>query len=65
MTWGHRYKIALEAVDITGFPTPVSGGPHANLYGHPSDGIISDGDPSQRLRAGDRVEALVRAHPPQ
>jgi competence protein ComEC len=64
MPWGRRYEIALEEVDIAGVPTPASGGLRANLYNRPGD-ANSDSNPSQRLRAGDRVEALVRARPPR
>ena len=64
MPWGRRYEIALEGVEIAGVPTPTSGGLRANLYYRPGD-ANSDGVPSQRLRAGDRVEALVRARPPR
>jgi competence protein ComEC len=65
LPWGRRYEIALEEVDIAGVPTPTSGGLRANLYGHPGDSSHDDRDSAQRLRAGDRVEALVRARPPR
>ena len=64
MHWGRRYEIALDEVPMAVFPTPGSG-LRANLYSHAGDGIVSDGDPSQRLRAGERPEDLVRAHPAQ
>ena len=64
LPWGRRYEIALEEVDIAGVPTPTSGGLRANLYGHSGDASRDD-EPSQTFRAGDRVEALVRARPPR
>ena len=64
LPWGRRYEIALEEVDIAGVPTPASGGLRANLYGHPGD-ASGDNGPFQTLRAGDRVEALIRARPPR
>ena len=65
LPWGRRYEIALEEVDVAGVPTRVSGGLRANLYGHSAEAAGVDRDPSQQLRAGDRVEALVRARPPR
>jgi competence protein ComEC len=64
MPWGRRYEIALEEVDIAGVPTPASGGLRANIYNRPGD-ANSDSNLSQRVRAGDRVEAPVRARPPR
>jgi competence protein ComEC len=64
LPWGRRYEITLEEVDLAGVPMRVSGGLRANLYGHPGN-ASSDDDPAQRLRAGDRVEAPVRARPPR
>jgi len=64
MPWGRRYEIALEEVGIAGVPTPTSGGLRANLYNRLGD-ASGNYDPSERLRAGDRVEALVRARPPR
>ena len=64
LPWGIRYEIALEEVDIAGAPISVSGGLRANLYGHPE--VAGGADESRlRLRAGDRVEALVHARPPR
>jgi len=58
--WGRRYEIALEEVEISGAELPVSGGLRANLYGgaQPAGARVD-------LRAGDRVEALLRARPPR
>jgi competence protein ComEC len=64
LPWGRRYEIALEEVDIAGVTMPVSGGLRANLYNRPGD-AGRDEDASQKFRAGDRVEALVRARPPR
>ncbi|MGH9714269.1 MAG: ComEC/Rec2 family competence protein [Candidatus Acidiferrales bacterium] len=64
LPWGQRYEIALEQVEIAGVTTPVSGGLRANLYGHPGAASIVN-DPMQSLRAGDRVEILVRGRPPR
>jgi competence protein ComEC len=60
LPWGHRYEIELEEVEVAGAPVAVRGGLRANLYG----GAKVAGAP-QNLRAGDRVEALVRARPPR
>jgi competence protein ComEC len=60
MPWGRRYEIALEEVEIAGAAVAVSGGLRANLYGGPQ----AAGTP-ENLRAGDRVEALLRARPPR
>jgi competence protein ComEC len=60
MQWGHRYEMALEDVEVAGAAIPVTGGLRANLYG----GQQLTGAPAD-LRAGDRVEALVRARPPR
>lgn len=64
LPWGRRYEIALEEVEIAGAPISVSGGLRANLYGRPDVAGAAD-DSGLRLRAGDRVEALVRARPPR
>ena len=60
LPWGQRYEIDLEQVEIAGATTLVSGGLRANLYAGPRTGRPPDG-----LRAGDRVEALLRAKPPR
>ncbi len=60
LPWGRRYDIDLEQVEQAGETVPVSGGLRVNLYGeaHAADQL-------QNLRAGDRVEALVKARPPR
>ena len=60
LPWGHRYEIDLEEVEIAGAVVPVSGGLRANLY----SGLRTAAAP-EGLRAGDCVEALVRAKPPR
>jgi competence protein ComEC len=59
--WGRRYEIALTGVEFEGHPIVVSGGLRANLY-QPQKGPAL---PPETLRAGDRVEALVKARPPR
>jgi competence protein ComEC len=60
LPWGRRYEIDLEGVESAGTFLPVTGGLRANLYGESH----ADAAP-QDLRAGDRVEALLRAQPPR
>ena len=60
LPWGRRYEINLEHVEIAGSYVPVSGGLRANLY----DGPQAAGAP-RGLRAGDRVEVLMKARPPR
>ena len=60
LPWGRRYEIDLEGVESASVMLPVSGGLRANLYGESH----LDEAP-QGLRAGDRVEALLRAQPPR
>jgi len=57
--WGQRYEIELENVEVAGAPLLVSGGLRANLYGEQTTGA------PEGLRAGDRVEALLRARQPR
>ncbi|MGH9747330.1 MAG: DNA internalization-related competence protein ComEC/Rec2 [Candidatus Acidiferrales bacterium] len=61
MPWGRRYEIDLEQVESAGQVLPLSGGLRANLYG----GAQQAAGLPENLRAGDRVEALVRARPPR
>jgi hypothetical protein len=56
--WGTRYEIDLEEVEASGTSLPVRGGLRANLYNGPRTTAAPDD-----LRAGDRVEALLRARP--
>jgi competence protein ComEC len=60
LPWGRRYEIDLEHVEVGSVSMPVSGGLRLNLYGAEH----FEGTP-RGLRAGDRVEALVRARPPR
>jgi competence protein ComEC len=60
LPWGRRYDIDLEPVEEAGETVPVSGGLRVNLYGE-----VHAADELQNLRAGDRVEALVKARPPR
>jgi competence protein ComEC len=60
MPWGRRYEIDLEAVEFAGARQSASGGLRASLYGGPKAAGAPEG-----LRAGDRVEALLRARPPR
>ena len=59
LPWGHRYEIDLEQVGQAGEEVPVSGGLRISLYGQVLGGEL------QTLRAGDRVEALLKARPPR
>ena len=59
LPWGLRYEIGLEEVEVAGAEVPVQGGLRVNYYWEP-------GAPDPPVaRAGDRVEALVRARPPR
>jgi competence protein ComEC len=60
LPWGRRYDIDLEQVEQAGETVPVSGGLRMNLYGE-----ARADDKLQSLRAGDRVEALLKARPPR
>ena len=60
LPWGRRFEIDLEQAEEAGEIVPVSGGLRLNLYGEPLAA-----DELQNLRAGDRVEALVKARPPR
>jgi competence protein ComEC len=64
LPWGHRFEIDLEQVEIAGAVLPVSGGLRVNLYRDPRDAREA-GSPAIALRAGNRVEALVRARLPR
>jgi competence protein ComEC len=58
--WGRRYEISLEEVEVAGAALPTYGGLRVNLYGEENRA-----EAPENLRAGDRVEALVRARPPR
>jgi competence protein ComEC len=61
MPWGRRYEIDIEQVESGGEILAASGGLRANIYNNPRQPI----EISETIRAGDRVEALVRARPPR
>jgi competence protein ComEC len=58
LPWGLRYEINLDEVETSAGATPVSGGLRLTYYGTES---ASAAPPAPR--AGDRVEAFVRARP--
>ena len=58
LPWGLRYEINLEEVESAIGVTPVSGGLRLTFYTPESGGAAPPA-----ARAGDRVEALVRARP--
>lgn len=60
MPWGHRFEIDIEAAELAGAWQTVSGGLRASLYSGPQAAGAPEG-----LRAGDRVEVLLRARPPR
>ncbi len=60
LPWGMRYEIDLDEVESSAGVTPVAGGLRLTYY---SEGSASADPPP--ARAGDRVEALVRARPVQ
>ena len=61
MPWGRRYEIDIEQVESGGQILAANGGLRANIYNNPKQPI----EIAETLRAGDRVEALVRARPPR
>jgi competence protein ComEC len=64
LPWGHRFELDLEQAEVGGQAIPASGGLRANLYAEPRDPSSTAG-PWFGFRAGDRIEALVRARPPR
>ncbi len=60
LPWGERFEIDLEEVESAGVEIPVSGGLRVNFYSNERAAR-----PPEGLRAGDRVEALVKARPPR
>lgn len=62
LPWGTRIEIALEEVEIAGCPRAVSGGLRLSYFRNLG---ASAAEPEPMLRAGDRVEALVRARRPR
>jgi competence protein ComEC len=66
--WGRRFEVDLEQVEAAGGTRAVRGGLRANLYGHGDvEPTTSEppGAPPVILRAGDRVELLLRVRPPR
>lgn len=59
--WGHEYLLNLDQVGVSGLAVPVHGGLRLTLYGDTPNASTN----SVTLRAGDRVEALVKAQPPR
>ena len=59
LPWGLRYEIGLDQVEVSGDEIPVQGGLRVNYYWEPGAP-----DPPA-ARAGDRIEALLRAKPPR
>lgn len=60
LPWGRRYQIDLEQVESAGTFLAATGGLRVNFYTGPRTS-----DPPEGLRAGDRVEALMKARPPR
>lgn len=60
LPWGQRFEIDLEQVEAAGVVLPVSGGLRVKCY---SGGRAAE--PPGGLRAGDRVEARVKARAPR
>jgi competence protein ComEC len=60
LPWGERFEIDLEQVEAAGATLNTSGGLRVNFY--PGARVA---EPPAGLRAGDRVEVLVKALPPR
>lgn len=60
LPWGLRYEIALEEVELGGASLAVAGGLRVSYFRN-----ADAPEPEPLVRAGDRVEALVRARPPR
>src|SRR5580693_7015356 len=60
LPWGQRFEIDLEQVEAAGATLNTSGGLRVNFYPGPRVA-----EPPVGLRAGDRVEVLVKARPPR
>ena len=60
LPWGYRYEINLEEVEVAGQARPVTGGLRVSYYVNPQSP-----ERIPELRAGNRVEALVRARAPR
>ncbi|MGH9864051.1 MAG: ComEC/Rec2 family competence protein, partial [Candidatus Acidiferrales bacterium] len=59
LPWGVRYIIDLATLEVGGQTTVLRGGLRLNYY------FGREGEALPKLRAGDRVEALCRAHIPR
>jgi len=60
LPWGQRFEIDLEQVEAQGAELSTTGGLRVNFY--PG---VRVAEPPVGLRAGDRVEVLVKARPPR
>jgi competence protein ComEC len=60
LPWGARYIIDIESVESAGGTIPAVGGLRANYFWKKDTA-----EPLPPLRAGDRIEALVRARAPR
>ncbi|MGB9405836.1 MAG: ComEC/Rec2 family competence protein [Candidatus Acidiferrales bacterium] len=60
LLWGERYEIDLESVEVAAREASISGGLRVNYYTNPRHQ-----ESLPVLRAGDRVEALLRARLPR
>jgi len=60
LPWGQRFEIDLEQVEAADAALSASGGLRVNFY--PGARVA---EPPAGLRAGDRVEILVKARPPR
>jgi ComEC/Rec2-related protein len=60
LPWGQRFEIDLEQVEAAGAAVRTAGGLRVNFY--PGARVA---EPPAGLRAGDRVEILVKARPPR
>jgi competence protein ComEC len=60
LPWGQRFEIDLEQVEALGATLNARGGLRVNFY--PGARVA---EPPAGLRAGDRVEVLVKARPPR
>ncbi len=60
LPWGFRYDVDLEEVEAAGQAMPIGGGLRVSYFRNER----ASPEALPLLRAGDRVEALVRARPP-
>jgi hypothetical protein len=60
LPWGQRFEIDLEQVEARGAALSTTGGLGVNFYPR-----ARMAEPPAGLRAGDRVEVLVKARPPR